>query len=150
MKVFELLDWREALDMQGWIAVPRGSLWQKEIVNIWVFPSHEAAQDAAWSSAMAPRVISKLNGGYLAPITTLNNVELLVAVTDKGFHEMKDFPKFHVYAYSVTEKSCRAAAEKAMNEHGITLGHSFDRGDNIWCYKTYNSDPDFFSQEDDE
>lgn len=149
MKVFELLDWRESLDMQGWIAVPRASLWQKEIVNVWVFPSHEAAQDAANSSAGA-KVVDKLSGGYLVPITTLNNVELLMGVTDKGFHEMKEATEFHVYAYSVTEKSCRTAAEKAMDAHGISRVHGYARGDAIWCYKTYNSDPSYFDQEFDE
>jgi hypothetical protein len=149
MKVFEILGWRDPLDMQGFIAVPRGSIWQKNIQNVWVFPSHEAAQDAA-NSAQGSKVVDKLLGGYLVPITTLTNIPLLMAVTDAGFHEMKEAPEFHVYAYSISEKSCRAAAIKAMEDHGVSLDHGYAHGDNIWCYKTYNSDPAYFDQEDDE
>jgi hypothetical protein len=152
MKLAEIKDPKAQSDMPGWIAVPRGSLWQKDIKNCWAFPDQDSMHTAIYSEA-GQELIDKLNGGYLMPVETLNGVWLILAMSEKTYHDIKDYEKengtaFHVYAYSISEKSCRAAALKAMQQYGIKHDTNFARGDNVWCYMTWNSDISYF--EDDE
>ena len=140
MLLHEITD-RHPLALPGYIAVAKGSLWQKDINNCWVFDTIEEAQRVALTEP-ARKILDKSSGAYLVPIKTLNDVPLLLQVSDAGYRAMKDFNnfKFYVLAFSVSEKSCKAAAEKAIDR--LNLGISY------WCYKTWNSDPAYFYEDE--
>lgn len=146
MKLSEIKNPKASVGLEGWIAVPRGSFWQKDILNCWAFDT-SAEMHTAINSDNAYRELDRSAGGYLVPIETLNNIHLIILMTSKGFHDTKSIEKetdkpFHVLAFSISEKSCRAAAEKAIASYGLEGVNDF------WCYKTWNSDPAYFEDEE--
>lgn len=147
MKLTEIKDVNAQSDLPGWIAVPRGSIWQKDIKGCWVFDTDAEAYVAS-HSAKARRIVGK-SLGYMWQGVTLNNVPLMLHLNSEGFEALRDI-RYQIYAYGISEKSCRAAARKVMDEHGIEYKTDWDRGDSIWCYKTWNGDASYFDGGDPE
>lgn len=132
MKLSEIKGNKEQLDLPLFIAVPRGTLWQKAISNCWVFDRYDDAVVAAFSEK-AQELVVKTDGRYLPYYRIPGGAGVLLMIKDEDYQALPS--GFQVLAVGPSEKSCRAAAEKRHNGP-------------IWCYRTWNSNPDFFKDDE--
>ncbi len=96
-------------DLEGWLSVPDGALWPEEVKGCWVFSSGREAASAA-SSERAHRLLAP--DRYLPYYKTGNGVYIVLLVTRNGFDHLS-MASHKIFAFGVTEKSCREAGVKA-------------------------------------
>lgn len=128
------------------ISVPKGTLWQKDLKGVWRFKTQDAAEKALFSPAGR-----HMRDNYAAadhyPIYKVYGKQefLLLQIESLAYY---DIPKwFTVLAYGPTEKSTRAAAEKAVASIKQESDIDFKE---VWVYKTYNLDTTIFDTPEDE
>jgi len=127
MKLQEITD--VDLDFKSYIAVARGSLWQRDIKNAWAFPDEAAARVAAQTEYAR---MQTLDGSYLPIYVTANGVTVMLNLVSRVF---KTLPKgFTIYGYGITQKSALAAAAKFQENLPNVEKHG------VWAYQTWNGD----------
>lgn len=128
-------------EFEGWICVPRGSIGPTDLKTCWVFPNGREAARAAHSDKGS--TITRRHADYLPYYKTDNGISIVLHVTAEGLNQLHDHGN-KVYAFSITEKSCKEAGFKAWRAskeyHDGTM--------EPWVYKVDNSDPAFFDEED--
>ena len=139
MKLAEIIDSRDQLDLSMFIAVPKGTLWQKDIHNCWVFDTYAEAEKATQSSK-ARELLDKTSSSYLPVFKTGNGFGVVLLIPHDAFTALTS-SRFEVLAVGPSEKSVRLAAAKVLDARGV---HNYT----LWCYKTYNSDPAFFKDDE--
>lgn len=125
----------------AYIGVKRGSLWQRDLMNCWVFPTLYEAQDAAHSPA-ADKIKSMGNASYLLPIMSMNGVPLLLQIEAGAYRDLNNNDNFVVLAYGPTEAVVGKLAAEALVKLNI--------GAMTWVYKTYNSDTSIFDLDEED
>lgn len=136
MKLHEITD--ADLDFKSYIAVARGSLWQQDIKNCWVFPNATAAHAAAQTEYA--RTLTA-DGSWLPVYETPGGVPLMLNLVDRVF---KTLPAgFKILGFGITQASALAAAEKF--QQGLTNAEK----SGLWCYQTWNGDISLFIDEED-
>jgi hypothetical protein len=142
VKLFELTALSPA-EFDGWLSVPRGSIGPSELKNCWVFRSGIEAARAA-SSERGAR-ITRRHADYLPYYKTGNGLYVMLQVTKEGMDQLHNYGN-HIYAFGITEKSCKEAGLKVWRA-------SQDYKNGVmepWVFQVPNSDPEFFTEDDDE
>lgn len=154
MKLDEIkVDWdlirtRDPIFKELWVAVPRGTLWQKDIKAIWTFKSAQDAQQAL-RSPVAGHVQDVIAGDDLVSMTTMNNVHVIMSITSSEYSQLRGYCRdmgidlpIPLLAVSITESSARKAGEAALSKLNL--------GSMLWVYKTWALDSSIFSYTEDE
>jgi hypothetical protein len=133
MKLIEIIGPKEQEDLPFFIAVPQGTLWQKDIKNCWVFLTMAAAQEAAHSD----RAHELLEGDYLPIYVAGNGLIIMLQLSPSVWRALPS--NFQIFAGGFSHEACVSAGAQYLKQKGI--------GAMMWCYKTWNSNPDYFTQE---
>ncbi len=125
-----------------WVAVPRGTLWQRDLHGLWLFKTLEEAQTAATKPA-ARHVLDQLGNCYLVPVKARNKTCALMAIRDHAYGDLRNWsreylgtPELPVMAIALTESSAWKAATEAASK--IEVGFQ------MWVYRSWNMDPSVF------
>ena len=118
------------------IAVPRATLWQKDISGIWRFRTRQEAED----NLDNPSLLAHGRDGHTTMVvtTTMNGLHLLMRVRAEEarfFH----LPHFRVLAYTPTLKSAQEVGHANMAKLMAQFPNTNLFTGGIWAYKTWNN-----------
>lgn len=130
-----------------YIAVPKSTIWQKDINGVWVFKTLEEA-DAAASGPVGSAVLDVMASSYLVPIKTPHGTCAVIALNGWVYKDVsaqaKEFmcDRLPILALSISESSARKMATQYLQDIG--------KDTPLWVYKTWNNDPSIFSKTDED
>ena len=127
-------------DLPLYICVFAGTLHPHDIKNCWVFDTYEDA-DRASHSNKATNLLDLGAAAYLPAFKTANGVGVMLELGYAAYKHLHTLPEhFKILAVGPSEKSARLAAKKTLTKQDIQR--------ELWCYKTWNSDPSYFDEDE--
>lgn len=118
------------------IAVPRATMWQKDIWGIWRFRTRQEAEDNLDNTSLVG--LGRDGAGTVVVTTTMNGLHLLMRV-DASAAKLFDLPYFKVLAYTPTLKSAQEVGHANIAKLMAQFPNTNHFTGGIWAYKTWNN-----------
>jgi hypothetical protein len=123
------------------IAVPRATIWQRDIHGIWRFRTRQEAEDNVDNPELLrdSRIGSgRGEDGRAVAVTTMNGLHLLMHVSASAANVF-DLPHFRVLAYTPTLKSAQEVGLANMAKLMAQFPDANYFTSSVWAYKTWNN-----------